>query len=175
MQSNLSVILDDHISAGDCSIIATAINEENKKKPHMIAISAEDLLENARKHGGLIARTPANDLIWFVKLTLLSPEFDIYEWGSLMVLPEYRGKGVWEVLIHSIVEKYRQQSLLAVTTEIQVIRASVKHVYEQVELLWANIPEQLRTIIEWPQSLLEDDRVFINHRLHNRILGKEFA
>lgn len=78
MQSNLSVILDDHVSATDCSIIANAINEENKKKPHMIATSTEDLLENVRKYGGLVARTLANDLVWFVKLTLLSPEYNIW-------------------------------------------------------------------------------------------------
>lgn len=175
MQKNLVVTLSTDIQISDCTIIARAINEENEKKPHMIAISSDNLLENTLRYGWLVARTLNNDLAWFVKLTLLSPEYDLYEWGSLMVLPHYRWKGIGEILIHSIVAKHRERSLLAVTTEIQVIRASIKQPKEQIELQWDDTPDKLRTLIEWPQPLLVDDRVFINHTLHTRVLRWEFV
>jgi GNAT superfamily N-acetyltransferase len=156
------------------SVIADAIAEENKRKPHMIPETAEHLKEQSLKHGFVITKIQW-EVAWFIKLSLLSPEYQIYERGSLIVLPAFRGSWLGEKLIHTITERNSHLSMLSVTTESHVKRVNWSHVWFQVEILRQDIPSKLLEIIEWPQALLPDDSVFINTQLSSRINNGEFS
>ncbi len=166
--------LYSHISHDECEVISQAINLENTQKQHMIPVTTIDLMNNFHQYWWLVARTTSDKLAWFVKISLLDESFKLHEWWSLMVLPEYRWKWLGRTLVHELITQNRDKSLLAVTTEIQVVQACINHPWEQVELLKGSISTKLREIIEWPQSLLDNDRIFINSQLEQRIGKWEF-
>ncbi len=73
----------------DCQIIARGIMDENAKKPHMMPVTAEELMETIEKYGGIAIYTREKVLAGFIKII---PVIDnIYEWGSLFIREEFRG------------------------------------------------------------------------------------
>lgn len=157
-------------SLKECSIIAKWIYDENKTHwPHMIPTTPKNLLENIRYYGWLVAK---HETTWkvagMVKLSLLHGDLEIYEWWSLFVMPEFRWQGLWHTLIHWIVEKFRTKSLLMVTNVPHVIHVSSCDT-NQYQIRMYEIWKRLLQIIEWPQALLPNDRIFLNRMMRDRI------
>lgn len=166
----------DHknITLDDIIAISEWITEENKKSPHMIQDTPQSILECVHRYGWIVAKTIEWRLAGFIKLSSLDEDMQIYEGWSLFVMPIYRGRWIGEILMKSLVEKYRHLSLLSVTNVPAVIHINSEH-SEQLEIVCTDIPRRLMKIIEWPQALLSDDKVFVNHTLHARITSGQLG
>lgn len=115
----------------DCEIIAKGIMEENAKKPHMMSVTAEELMQTIEIHGGTAIYTIQNTLAGFIKII---PVMDnIYEWGSLFIREEFRGMGLSHKLIESVLTTYHDRALMCVTNVDQVKKACKKLFQEELQ------------------------------------------
>ncbi len=171
-----SIKYSDHrdISITDTRIISNGIIEENTRNQHMIERSPDELLYFAKQHGWIVARDNDWRLAGFITFSLLDKGMNLYERGSLLVLPEYRDRWIAKTLIRSITERYKELAILSVTNVPGIIRINSWH-SEQIELLRKNTPRRLMKIIEWPQPLSASDKVFINRTLWERVANGEFG
>lgn len=103
--------LTSDLSLDEAKIIARGISSESD---HMIPKMPEKILEEFNECGGIAARISGN-IAGIIKLSVLDAEKEIYERGSLFVLPEYRQHGIGRTLIYEINEKFRHLALLSVT------------------------------------------------------------
>ncbi len=154
----------------ECSIVSKWIDHENKIHwPHMIPITAKELFSSIQHHGWLVARHENTWMVaGMVKLSQLHDDLGIYEWWSLFVMPQFRWRKLWHLLIRGIVEQFHRKSLLMVTNVPQVIQVS-SHDPNQSEVTKERIWPKLLQVIEWPQPLLSNDRIFINQAMKKRI------
>lgn len=157
-------------SLNECEAISQGIDNENKiHGPHMIPVTWKNLYEKINIHGWLIARyKETNEVAGMVKLTLLDESLEVYEWWSLFVMPKFRWNKLWHLLIEWIVQNFHQKALLMVTNVPQVIHVS-KNDCNQFEVIKSQIGSRLIKIIEWPQPLLPDDKIFVNQVMMERI------
>ncbi len=175
MNTPNSIKFFDHtdISLDDVIAISEWIAEENKKKPHMIQEKPHTILECVQKYGWMVAKTLEWQLAGFIKLSELDADTQIFERGSLFVMPTYRNHWIGKTLIETITEQYGHLSMLSVTNVPSVIKINSSH-SKQIELLGSKIPKKLKDIIEWPQALLPDDKVFANLSLYNQVISGKF-
>lgn len=166
--------LDNSIWIEDARIIETRIEEENEVRPHMIHVHADEIIENIRIHGGLVARVSSTwELAGMVKLVMIQQTTPIYEWGSLFVMPRFRGMKLGWLLIREVVSRYHLRALAMVTNVPSVIAVSSRD-KNQILLENTSMNPRFRQIVEWPQPLLPDDHVFINHTTSNLIASWDF-
>lgn len=160
--------LTSNLSFEEAKIIADGIASEST---HMITKTPEKILEEFNECGGVVARI-SGKIAGIIKLSVLDSDKQIYERGSLFVLPQYRQHWIGRTLIHKINEQFRDLSLLSVTNV-----PTVKHINNSDENQ-VFVPREalgsLLAIIEWPQALLEDDSVFLNKTLYDRVQTWEF-
>lgn len=65
----------------DCQIISKGIMDENAKKPHMMPVTGQELMEVIETHGGTALYIKESIIAGFIKIVPVID--DIYEWGSL--------------------------------------------------------------------------------------------
>lgn len=147
----------------DCEVIAQWIADENAKKPHMMPVNPDDLFNAIQKYGWTWIYTEQDALAGIIKLI---PTTDaIYEWGSLFVMEEFRGKWLSHLLITHILSSYNHLALMCVTNVPQVI-TTCTHL-SQVQVIKTDIKQSVLVAIENGQPLLPDDHVFWNQNFIN--------
>ena len=76
----------------------------------MIPKTPKEILSEFQACGGLSAKVSG-----IIKLSVLDEEKELFERGSLFVLPEYRKHGIGTTLIYEINKKFQDLALLSVT------------------------------------------------------------
>lgn len=80
----------------------------------MIPKTPEEILSEFHTCGGLSAKV-SGQVTGIIKLSVLDEEKELFERGSLFVLPEYRKHRIGTTLIHEINKKFQDLALLSVT------------------------------------------------------------
>lgn len=171
---NMFKLSSSHLDLDSCAVIASAITAENERKSHMITETPEHLLEQWKKFGFIIAHV-SDKVAGFIKLSLLDEKAQIYERWSLIVMQEFRWRWIAKELIHWITELHAHRSILSITTELPVVKINSTHYGFQQELRRENLPINLIEIMERPQKLLPEDRIFVNMTLLKRIHQNQFS
>lgn len=157
-----------------CEQLSQAISLENQKKPHMLEKSPEKIFTDSKDHG-FVWLHQEGKLVWYFGL-MNSGEFvdeSVYEAGSLYIHENYRNQGLAKVLMKSLLETYKKNSIFLITNV-----PSVKHLSLTIWMLledkdWIN--KELLWIIEWGGVLLEDDDIFINQGLVSELSVYDFC
>ncbi len=149
----------------DCHNIAQGIMEENAKKPHMMPVTGQELMEVIETHGGTALYIKESIIAGFIKIVPVID--DIYEWGSLFVREEFRGQWLSYTLIESILTTYHDRALMCVTNVPQVIQTCWR--LAQIEIQAHEMKKSILEIIESWQPLLEDDHIFWNRHFIERV------
>jgi GNAT superfamily N-acetyltransferase len=129
----------------------------------MIPVSAEDIMTAITKHGWT-AIYQGDSIVGVIKLTPIMP--DIWEWGSLFVLPEFRSQKIGTLLISYVLDTYKNRALMCVTNVDTVIKACKKN--DQININIWDIDINILDAIEWPAKLLRDDHIFGNNEFFLR-------
>lgn len=79
----------------------------------MIPKTPEEILSEFHACGGLSAKV-SGQVAGIIKLSVLDEEKELFERGSLFVLPEYRKHGIGTTLIYEINKKFQDLALLSV-------------------------------------------------------------
>ncbi len=167
-------IFDTEIHLDEAREVEKQIEIENARDGNMIPVKAWKLVDCFVRYWWVCARRAnTGELAGCVKLDQLSDTFSVYEWGSLLVMPNARWRKLWHALVDQITHHFQQKSLVMVTKTPAVIHLWI-HSPNQHEILQRDIWSRLRSIIEWPQKLEEKERVFVNKTMLKRIFVWEF-
>ena len=161
-------ILTPDLTLEEAEIIAQGIESESN---HMIPKTPEEILSEFHACGGLSAKV-SGQVAGIIKLSVLNEEKELFERGSLFVLPEYRKHGIGTTLIYEINKKFQDLALLSVTNVPAV--KNINNADENQFLVPREELGSLLPIIEWPQALLPEDEVFLNKTLYARLKNGEF-
>lgn len=167
-------IFDSKIDLSEARLVERQIEIENVIGGHMFPIKARELIDCFVRYGWICARYEGSgDLAGCLKLDNLDQLSSVYEWGSLLVMPNARWRKLWHTLVDKITHQFQQRSLVMVTKTPAVIHLWV-HSPNQHEILQENMWSRLRWIISWLQKLEEEERIFVNKTMLGRISTWEF-
>lgn len=165
IQANKDIFIANKVSLDECKIITQRIKEENKiHTPHMIEITAEELLEVANTQGCCAIKNN-EELVGFIKvLSVEENEFLLLERWSVIVKEEYRNQWWARYLVKTVLETHKTTPMYSVTN-VEAIQ-KITQLFWQQKYLASEIPKQILEIMEKPGKLLQNDTIYANEVLH---------
>ncbi|MDO4714374.1 MAG: GNAT family N-acetyltransferase [bacterium] len=159
--------IDHQCSLQDAVQVAHLIQEENRKSPHMLEKTPEKILTDAQTYGAVVAKIK-EQLIGFIGLMEVKDEdtgLVLYERGSLIVHPQYRGYQIGRKLRDTLLRENREKPIYTITNVPKVIDDN--RAIGEYLLLQDEIPLKVKKIVESAGALLPDDIMFVNKTLYD--------
>lgn len=169
---NIIVSHINSISLEDASLIENLIKEENKKKPHMLEKTAEQIIFNVKHYSWIIAQVLSEkNIIWYMWLDKTQEKFkdhDIFERWSLIVTPEYRWNMLGSFLRKYLLDMNKEKCIYSVSCIPKVIEENKKigEISLTQEYVY-KVSKDLYDLIENEGKFYEDDVIFVNKTLYN--------
>lgn len=115
--------IDHQCSLQDAVQVAHLIQQENRHNPHMLEKTPEKILTDAQAYGAVVAKIK-EQLIGFIGLMEVKDEdtgLILYERGSLIVHPQYRGYQIGRKLRDTLLRENREKPIYTITNVPKVI------------------------------------------------------
>ncbi|MDC0506111.1 GNAT family N-acetyltransferase [Candidatus Gracilibacteria bacterium] len=161
--------IQGNISIDEAEIISDWIAQENiEHGPHMVEKDRAFIFESAGQYGCIkIFSRQNNSMVGFMGLYKYG---DLYEAGSLFVIPEFRNSGVGNMIQANLLLRYGHDRKIFLVTSIDYAR-KINQKTDLVMVTREELREDILKTIESGGKMLSNDDIYANKCL---LLNKNF-
>lgn len=147
------------ITKSDAFEVSKFIKNENKKSPHMLEKTPDEIYTSAN-YNWWIKLTYDWKIIWFMWLYKFS---NLYELWSLCIWEEFRNLWLWPITQKILMDTFIKLPIFLVTNVDKVKHISEKSWMYNINI--SDLPNSILLLIEEWWKLLSDDEFYFNKEL----------